>query len=183
MNLLRLVLIAVAVISSSADAAKPEVRTQIGFSGVHIAAALMVNADAPVLWATLTDYNQLATFVPGLTKSRIVSSPRSATKLVEQEGEGGLLALVLPDHVILSVDEHPYTRIGFRSVSGWVASMRGQWTISGNRAPVMLTYQVDVLPLLPPPPALTDVYVQEEVALRLAAVGREAERRMQANKK
>lgn len=160
--------------------ARASVVTDIGLSGVRIQAVAPVDADAEVLWATLTDYNRLASFVPGMTLSRQVSPPHVRPRLVEQKGEGGLLALVLPDHVVLAMDERPPGWIGFRSVSGWVVSMRGEWRIEGNRRPVRLVYRAHVVPLLPPPPALTDVYVQEEIRLRLDAVVREAERRMTA---
>jgi len=158
--------------------ARANVVTDIGLAGVRIQAVAQVDADADVLWATLTDYNRLASFVPGMTLSRQVSPPQVRPRLVEQKGEGGLLSLVLPDHVVLAMDERPPVWIGFRSVSGWVASMRGEWRIEGSRRPVRLVYRAHVVPLLPPPPALTDAYVQDEVRLRLDAVAREAERRM-----
>jgi hypothetical protein len=78
------------------------------------------------------------------------------------------------------MDERPPGWIGFRSVSGWIASMRGEWRIEGSRRPVRLVYRAHIVPLLPPPPALTDAYVQDEIRLRLEAVAREAERRMAA---
>lgn len=160
--------------------ARASVVTDIGLAGVRIQAVAQVDADTDVLWATLTDYNRLASFVPGMTLSRVVSAPQARPRLVEQKGEGGLLSLVLPDHVVLAMDERPPAWIGFRSVSGWVTSLRGEWRIEGSRRPVRLVYRAHVVPLLPPPPALTDVYVQEEIRLRLDAVVREAERRMAA---
>jgi hypothetical protein len=167
-----------ALMPASGFAARTSVATDIGLTGVRIQAVSIVNADAKVLWSTLTDYNRLAMFVPGMTLSRQVSAPNARTKLVEQKGEGGLLSFVLPDHVVLAVDERPYAYIGFRSVSGWVTSMQGEWIIEGQTSPVKLTYRAYVIPLLPPPPALTDVYVQDEIRLRLDAVSSEAERRM-----
>jgi hypothetical protein len=159
-------------------AGQTKVNTDIGLMSVNIEAATVVNADARVLWDTLTDYNKLANFVPGMTVSRQISAPRSAVKVVEQKGEGGLLALVLPDHVILELRETPHNRITFKSVSGFVTSMRGEWVIDNSRTPLILGYRARVVPALPPPPMLTDEYVQKEIGLRLEAVAREAERRM-----
>jgi len=154
------------------------VSTDIGLTGIRIHAMSTVHADPKIMWDTLTDYNRLASFVPGMALSRVVSPDNARTKLVEQKGQGGLLAYVLPDHVILALDERPYHYIGFRSVSGLVSTLRGEWMIDGKSNPVKLTYRAYILPLLPPPPGLTDVYVQEEIRLRLDAVAREAERRM-----
>jgi hypothetical protein len=178
----RYLLMLFAVLPLSASAGQTRVITDIGLTGVSIQAATVVNADANVVWETLTDYNRLASFVPGMTMSRVISAPNAPRKLVEQKGDGGMLALVIPDHVILAVDERPYARIGFRSVSGWVTSMRGEWIISGDRAPVKVGYRAHVVPAIPPPPLLTDDYVQGEIRVRMDAVAREAERRMQLKK-
>ena len=180
MRHIKILLWALAWVPVALLAAPTRVTTDIGLSGVRIHAVAMVEADAEVLWATLTDYNRLAGFVPGMTLSRQVSPPRALPRLVEQRGEGGLLSLVLPDHVVLAMDERPPGYIGFRSVSAGVASMRGEWLIEGRQKPVRLIYRAHILPLLPPPPALTDVYVQEQIRLRMDAVVREAERRMAA---
>jgi hypothetical protein len=160
--------------------ARTSVTTNVGLAGVRVQAVAQVDADAAVLWATLTDYDRLASFVPGMTLSRQVSRPGVRPRLVEQKGEGGLLALVLPDHIVLALDERPPGWIGFRSVSGWGASMQGEWRIEGGQRPVRLVYRAHVVPLLPPPPALTDGYVQEAIRTRIDAVVREAERRMTA---
>lgn len=167
-----------AVLPSCAAAAQTKVITDIGLSGVGIRAITTVNASPRVLWDTLTDYNRLATFVPGMTLSRQITPPNARAKRVEQKGEGGLLAMVLPDHVILELDEQPYTRIGFRSVSGRITSMQGEWVIVGEQAPLTLGYRAQVVTALPPPPLLTEDFIREEIRLRLEAVAREAERRM-----
>lgn len=149
--------------------------------GVTIHATAMVEADLQTLWATLTDYNALPNFVPGMTLSRVVSAPGVHPKLVEQKRDGGMLSLVLPDHVVLAMDEQPYRRIGFRSVTGWVAQMSGEWQLSGE-GPVRLTYRNRIVPVLPPPPLVTESYVEDEVRLRMDALVREAERRMRARR-
>ena len=162
--------------------AESTVVSQIGWDGGMVQARTAVNADARVLWATLTDYDQLARFVPGLTLSRQVSAPNAPVKLVEQQGERGMLSNLIPDHVIMAMDEHPYGRIGFRSVSAGITSTQGEWLIAGDRSPVQLTYHLKIVSLLPLPPGLADAYVEAEIRLRLDAVAREAERRMQSRK-
>lgn len=161
-------------------AGQARVETDVGLTSIRIQAASVVDADAATVWETLTDYNNLARFVPGMTLSRLVSAPGAHTKLLEQRGEGGLIALVIPTHMIFALEEHPVSRISFRSVSGRFTSVRGEWVILGDRAPVKLGYRATVLPPLPPPPLLTDEYVQNEIRLRMNALVREAERRMAA---
>lgn len=166
--------------SSFAHAGSVRVDTDVGFTGIRIQAGAVVNADARTVWATLTDYNRLASFVPGMTLSRVVSAPNARVKLLEQRGEGGLIALVVPDHVVFALEERPTSRIDFRSVSSGLTSVRGEWVIVGEQAPVRLGYRALVVPALPPPPLLTDDYVQREISLRMDALVREAERRMAA---
>lgn len=174
-------LLASALLASTlVHAGSARVDTDVGFTGIRIQAGAVVNADARTVWDTLTDYNRLASFVPGMTLSRLVSAPNARPKLLEQRGEGGLIALVVPDHVVFAVEEQPPRRIDFRSVSGGLTSVRGEWVIVGNAAPVRLGYRALVLPALPPPPLLTDDYVQREIGLRMDALVREAERRMAA---
>ncbi len=163
-----------------AGAGPVRVETEVGFTGIHIQAAALVDADVRTMWETLTDYDRLATFVPGMTLSRLVSAPNVRPKLLEQRGEGGLIALVVPDHVVFALTEHPLRRIDFRSVGGGLTSVRGEWVIVGERAPVRLGYRARVVPALPPPPLLTDDYVQREIGLRMDALVREAERRAAA---
>lgn len=154
------------------------VSANAGFTGIRIEAASMVAADAATLWETLTDYDRLATFIPDMLASRVISAP-GQPKVVEQRAEAGLFAFVMPDHVVLAMEERPLGLIRFRAVSGKVATMRGEWIITDGD-PVKLTYRAHVIPLLPPPPLLTDHFVEAEVRQRFAAVVREAERRMLA---
>jgi hypothetical protein len=155
------------------------VAADVGFKGVRIEATGLVAADAATLWETLTDYDRLASFIPDMVVSRLVSPP-GQPKLVEQKADAGLFAFVMPDHVVMAMEERPHGAIRFRSVSGKVATMRGEWLISGQDNPVRLTYRAHVVPLLPPPPLVSEHFVEAEVRARFSAVIREAERRMRA---
>ncbi len=155
------------------------VSASTGFTGVKIEAASLVAADTTTLWETLTDYDRLATFIPDMQVSRLVSAP-GQPKLVEQKADAGLFAFVMPDRVVLAMEERPQGLIRFRAVSGNVATMRGEWIISGSGNSVKLTYRAHVVPLLPPPPLVSDHFVENEVRQRFTAVVREAERRMLA---
>jgi hypothetical protein len=162
---------------SPARAATPQVEIRVELGGVAIQAATLVNADARSVWNTLTDYNNLARFVPGMTYSRLVSPPGAAVKLLEQRGDGGLISLVIPDHVVFAIEEQPPARIRFRSVSGGLVSVQGEWVIVGEQAPVRLGYRAQIRSALPPPPLLTEDYVRREISVRMHALAREAEQR------
>jgi hypothetical protein len=168
-------LLLVGVVNAAAAGAKVTANT--GLTGIKVEASQRLNADAQTVWQTLTDYNRLAAFIPDMVSSRLVSPP-GAPKRVEQIADSGLFAFVMPDHVVLLMEETPISHIRFRSVAGKVAAMNGEWRIQGDRAPVTLTYRAHILPLTPVPPLVSSYFIEDEVKNRFEAVGREAERRM-----
>lgn len=160
--------------------AATSVATRVVSGGVNIQATATVDADPQTLWSTLTDYNALARFVPGMSSSRVVSAPGVRPKLVEQTRASGLLSLIIPDYVVLAMHEQPLGRIGFRSIAGWSIAMSGEWLITGGR-PLRLSYRARIVPLLPPP-LVTDRYIEDEVRLRMDALACEAERRIRSRR-
>jgi hypothetical protein len=176
-RLLPLILLLTGLMAGPSCGAGAKVNASSGFTGVKVEASMLVQADAQTLWGTLTDYNKLATFIPDMVSSRIISPP-GAPKKVEQVAEAGLFAFVMPDHVVLLMEESPNQLIRFRSVSGKVLSMNGEWRILGDAAPVTLVYRSHVVPMAPLPPLVSNYFVEDEVKKRFEAVGLEAERRM-----
>lgn len=168
--------------STSALSAGARVNAKTGLTGVKVEASQVLQTDARTLWETLTDYNRLATFIPDMISSRIVSAP-GAPKRVEQIADAGLFAFVMPDQVVLALEETPNSQIRFRAISGKLVSMTGEWRIVGDAAPVTLWYHAHIVPLSPIPPLGSGFFVEDEVRARFEAVGREAERRTRETRK
>lgn len=162
--------------SSCALAVGARVNAKTSLSGVKVEAAQVLQTDARTLWETLTDYNRLATFIPDMISSRVISAP-GAPKRVEQIADAGMFAFVMPDQVVLALEETPNSLIRFRAVTGKLVSMTGEWRIVGDKAPVTLLYRAHIVPLSPIPPLGSGYFVEDEVRARFEAVGREAERR------
>lgn len=171
-----LILAASILWTASASAEPARVMVRIGLSGVQIDASVRVQADRATLWATLTDYDRLSEFVPSLVVSRVVSAP-GQPKRVEQRGDAGMWSFLLPDHVVLAMEEQPPSLIRFRAVSGTVLAMSGEWRLEGNTPPVQLSYRARLMPRVPPPPLLSEGFIEDEVRRRFEAVAQEAERR------
>ncbi len=167
-------------VAASAAAAGAKVNASTGLSGIRVEASQRLNADAQTVWQTLTDYNRLAAFIPDMVSSRVISPPGAGPKKVEQIADAGLFAFVMPDQVVLIMEETPINLIRFRSVAGKVAAMNGEWRIQGDKAPVTLTYRAHIVPMTPVPPLVTSYFIEDEVKNRFEALGREAERRMRA---
>lgn len=165
-----------------ARAEPARVKANTGLSGVKVEATQSLQTDARTLWDTITDYNRLASFIPDMVSSRVISAP-GAPKRVEQIADAGLFAFVMPDQVVLALEETPYSVIRFRAISGKLVSMTGEWRIVGDKAPVTLHYRAHIVPMSPIPPLGSGYFVEDEVRARFEAVGREAERRAQENKR
>ena len=162
--------------TATAASGTAKVKANTGLSGVKVEASQVLQTDARTLWGTITDYNRLATFIPDMVSSRVISAP-GAPKRVEQIAEAGLFAFVMPDQVVLALEETPYSVIRFRAISGKLVSMTGEWRIVGDKAPVTLLYRAHIVPMSPIPPLGSGYFVEDEVRARFEAVGREAERR------
>jgi hypothetical protein len=160
----------------ASTAEKSWVKADSGLTGVRISASMSVDADAEVLWNTLTDYDRLTQFIPSMTVSRVISKP-GRPKRVEQRADSGVFSFVMPDHVILAMEEVPPNQIRFKAVSGSVVAMSGEWRILGKTRPVRLVYRSHIVPVVPAPPLVSDGFIEDEVRKRFEAVGAEAERR------
>ena len=171
------VLIALACANAGAAPEPAWVKADAGLTGIRISASMGVDADADTLWNTLTDYDRLTEFIPSMSVSRIVSKP-GKPKRVEQRADSGMFSFVMPDHIVLAMEEVPPNQIRFKAVSGSVVAMSGEWRILGKARPVRLVYRSHVVPMVPPPPLVSDSFIEDEVRRRFEAVGREAERRM-----
>ncbi len=170
-------LLAFGLLAQSAVAAQARVKVDTGLTGVRVDASQVVYADAATVWNTITDYNRLAAFIPDMVSSRVISPP-GTPKRVEQIADAGLFAFIMPDRVVLAMEEQTGNALRFRAVAGKVASMSGEWRIVGNSVPVTLHYRAHVLPLTPLPPLVSEYFIESEVRARFEAVGNEAERRM-----
>jgi len=73
-------------------------------AAVEVTAHAVVRAPAELIWQTLTDYEHLSRFVPGIVSSRVVS--RQGTQLiVEQRGGARLWFFSYPIRVVLASRE------------------------------------------------------------------------------
>jgi hypothetical protein len=180
--LLAAILLLLGMATAASANTKAKVKANTGLSGVKVEASQVLQTDSRTLWGTLTDYNRLATFIPDMVSSRVISAP-GAPKRVEQIADAGLFAFVVPDQVVLALEETPYSVIRFRAISGKLVSMTGEWRIVGEKAPVTLIYRAHIVPMSPIPPLGSGYFVEDEVRARFEAVGREAERRSGESKK
>ncbi len=94
-----------------------------------INAQATLKAPHALIWATLTDYDHLAGFIPGMTASRVIERRSGGLIIVEQTGAVGLLFFSYPIAVTVESREEPPAFIGIRALKGNLKQLEGAYRI------------------------------------------------------
>lgn len=100
-------------------AASPDIEVRREAGAYAVRAEAEVAADLSTAWLTVTDYERLPQFVPGIRSARVLArSASGATEklLVEHSGEFRLLLFAQPVHVWLEVVHEPPRSVQARAV-------------------------------------------------------------------
>jgi len=92
---------------------------------VEIHARALIAAPAALVWQVLTDYEGLARFIPGISKSS-VREKNGNRVLVDQAGEARFLVFSFPIEVRLEVVEGPPDWVTSRAIAGNLKRMSGR---------------------------------------------------------
>lgn len=157
-------------------------------------AVLELAADAATVWQTITDYDQLSHFMPGIHTCRVVKRQPLADDgerlVVEQQGEFRFLLFAQTMTVLLNI-EHQGQRVAEAKAVNFdlglfkrraIDVFEGRYELtplkSRRGAPrVQLRYNAVIGLLLPPPPAIGSYAVRQNLAAQLEAVAAEVARR------
>ena len=159
-----------------AASAEPEIRIERNQDAIRINASLRVDAHHHIAWQVLTDYNNLARFVPGMQTSQIVSGPGEPL-LLKQTGQSGFLLFRLPIEVLVRITETPLEVIDFEAVGGSFMNKRGEWRIKGQNDTTLLIYQASIVPGFWVPPVIGPAVMGQDVKSSLMGLAREMQRR------
>jgi ribosome-associated toxin RatA of RatAB toxin-antitoxin module len=151
-------------------------------TAVQISMQASVRAPWDVIWSTLTDYNRLSEFIPGMTSSRVLEK-RGSTMTVEQTGSARLWLFRYAIDVVVEVTEQPPNAINVHVVSGNLKQLEGGYLLKkngGKEGEYLLTWTGLIEPALPVPPAMTLPLIRNNVAQQFEGMVQEIERRAQA---
>lgn len=157
-------------------AAEPEIRIDRNKDAFRIDASLLVEAHHHIAWQVLTDYNNLAAFVPGLRTSRIVSAPGEPL-LLKQTGQSGFLAFSFPVEFVARLVETPLEAIRFEAVSGNLERKSGAWRIEARGNLTQLSYRTELVPGFWVPAVIGAAVMGQDVRSKLMAIAAEMRRR------
>lgn len=175
----RLTLLAVLTLSWGAPAGAADdltVQARRRGEALEVDCRATVFAPADLVWQTLTDYNRLAEFIPGMRRSRVVAT-RADGVLVEQSGEAKFLFLSFPIDVVLLSTERPPHAIDVRMEKGSLRRLEGGYRIAphpGGR--VVLTWS-GMIEAASAPPLFGEFLMRASIEDQFRGMVREIERR------
>jgi ribosome-associated toxin RatA of RatAB toxin-antitoxin module len=145
---------------------------------VEVDSHVLLPVESRVVWDVLTDYNRIASFVPGLTMSRLVSGP-GEPKLLEQRGQIDFALFQFDIEVVARVYEQPYHTIRFEAVRGNMREMRGEWNVDtlGDNEGSRLHYRLHVVPGFWVPPVVGPALIRRNFRDQFESLTREMMRR------
>jgi carbon monoxide dehydrogenase subunit G len=147
---------------------------------VQVWAQAEVSADLHAVWQTLSDYDHLQEFIPGMSLSRTVSRSGSAA-IVEQLGDVGLGPFRRRFSVRLVVQKSLNRSISARGIGGDFRRFESSYEIEplgANRTRIV--YRALLTPDLPVPVVLGVPIMRSTIREQFDALVKEVERRAAA---
>ena len=177
-----------------ASAMEPEVEVRRDGDAFVVEAEARLQADKSTAWRTVTDYERLPEFVPGIRRVQVLArSGSGATErlLVEQQGEFRLLFYAVPVQVWLDVRHEPPERVlarlvlpsGVVPVRSTLRDFEGSYVLGAvDSAHTRLVYRARFEPAQAMLPVLGTLVVRHAVSEQFAALAAEIERRAAAGR-
>lgn len=177
--------------SGAAAQTSTDVRVTHEGRAFQVQAEAELQADVRTAWQTVTDYERLPQFVPGMRSVQVLARRVDASSeklLIEQIGEFRLLWLVQPVRVWLEVEHEPFERVraravhpsGVRAESSTLHAFEGQYELTAlNRHRTRLSYRARFELGATQLPVLGPLAVRRTMVAQFRALVDEIERRAQ----
>jgi carbon monoxide dehydrogenase subunit G len=144
---------------------------------IDVRARAVLRAPMTVVWQTLTDYERLPEFIPGIATSR-VTARRGPVVTVAQTGEARFLFLTVPIAVTLESTERPPDVVEVRRVSGTIAHLQGRYEATPQSdGTVLLRWSGSISPDAELPPLIETTLVRLLIRDQFTGMVQEIERR------
>ncbi len=172
-------LVVLAIVASCETQAAENVVVAASREGdaIRVNAHAVLKANQPVIWRTLTDYDHLAEFIPGMRKSKVVGH-EGAAAIVAQRGSANLLLFSYPIDVTVASVHYPPNEIQVHLIRGNLKQLDGGYRIrplADGRT--VLDWSGLIRPALDLPPLITEVLMRISVESQFLGMVREIERR------
>lgn len=147
---------------------------------VKVLARATLQASPALVWQTLTDYDHLAEFIPGIASSRVIERHGPDT-VVEQSGTARLLLFSYPIDVTVETRSQPPHVIEVRLLKGNLRQLEGAYRIEPLAdGRLVLHWNGLIEPDLALPPLIGEFLMRANVEEQFTGMVREIERRAAA---
>jgi len=145
---------------------------------VSVQAKAILSAPRDLIWSTLTDYDHLADFIPGISASRVIDR-RGLTAIVEQRGEAAFFIFKYGIDVVVESVEYPPDHIEIRVVSGNLRQLEGAYQLRPGKkvGTWLLTWAGLIEPSLPLPSFIAVALMRNNVQAQFRGMINEIDRR------
>jgi carbon monoxide dehydrogenase subunit G len=174
LRLAALLLLPLAAAGALADNVSVETLRRDG--ALQVVCRALLDVPAELAWQTLTDYDRLADFVPGIQRSRVISR-NGPLSVVEQVGTARFLFVSIPIEVTLATTERPPDTIEARMTKGNLKRLEGIYRIepqAGGRVQVSWNGLIEAESM---PPLIGELLMRSAIEDQFRGMVREIERR------
>lgn len=148
-------------------------------TAVAIEARATIKAPFALIWQTLTDYENLPAFIPGIKSSHVVERRGNAV-IVEQSGHAGFLFFTYPIDVVVESFEQPPSSLAIRLLKGNLKQLDGRYRLEkvGGQADVFLLQWSGIIePAISLPFFIAVPLMRSNIADQFTSMVNEIERR------
>ncbi|MEO8716710.1 MAG: SRPBCC family protein [Burkholderiales bacterium] len=143
---------------------------------VDVKAYALIDAEFATVWGTLTDYDHLSEFVPGMLSSRVLEH-RGNTWTVEQRGETRFLFFSYPVAVTVLVTARPPSALGVRLLKGNLRRLDGGYRVEPAPGGKIALRWIGLIEPESLPPLLGELVMRANIESQFTGMVREIERR------
>lgn len=145
-------------------------------AAVEVRAHALLEASFDTVWDTLTDYDHLAEFIPGIRSSRVVGR-RGGALIVEQEGEARFLFISYPITATLLATARRPVAIDVRVLKGNLRRLEGGYRLAPAAAGKIALRWEGLIEPESLPPLLGVLVMRASIEDQFTGMVREIERR------
>ena len=166
-------------LASAAPPPQPDVAVETRDGIYHVTATFSVSHPGDVVFAVLTDYEQIPRFLPDVRTSHVLEQ-RDGRTVVEQEAVARMMMLSKRVHLVLEIDAAPHA-IRFRDRCGRsFVRYEGAWTLTANDARVDVSYELRAKPTFDVPEFLLKRLLKRDALTMIERLQTEMARRAAA---
>ena len=143
---------------------------------LEVTCRALLDAPLEIIWRTLTDYDRLAEFIPGMRRSRVISRS-GGVAIVEQSGEARFLMFSVPIEATLSSTERPPYSIEAALLRGSLKRLEGVYRIEPRTAGRFQLTWIGVVETDTLPPLLGELVLRASIEEQFRGMVAEIERR------